>query len=138
MVSMRLAFLLSVLFSLALILHASHISNSNYTAAQANSTITSVYNYVNSVNESGYLIFEPNLTAPYTYLDKASELRNSSPNAAVVDAQTALSLAQQQYNTISSYRQQSLIVAVVFTVAMLLALAKVMRPPKSKNRKVVR
>ena len=119
-------------------LHASQISSSNYTSVQANATITAAYSYVNSVNESGYLIFEPNLAEPYSYLAKAQELVNSSPNAAVVDAQTALSLAKQQYSTISSYRQDSFPIAAIFTIAMLFALIKAMRPISAKNRKAVR
>jgi uncharacterized protein with PQ loop repeat len=138
MISMRLAFLLSVMVLLPMTLHASQISVSNYTAAQANATIASVYGYVNSVNESGYLIFEPNLTAPYNYLGRASELQNRSPDVAVVDAQTALSLAEQQYNTMSSYRQQSLPIIVAFTVAMLFVLVRVMAPIRAKNKKGVR
>ncbi len=138
MLSMRFAFLPFVLLFLPMTLHASQISTTNYTAAQANATISSVYSYVNSVNESGYLIFEPNLTAPYNYLSKASELQNRSPDVAVIDAQTALSLAEQQYNAMNTYRQQSLIVVVVFTVAVLFALMKVMVPIRAKKRKGTR
>ena len=121
-----------------MVIHASQISSSNYTVAQANSTIASTYRYINSVNESGYLIFEPNLTSAYNYISKASLLENTSPDVAVVYAQTAYSLAQSQYDAISAYRGRSLPVLVIFTIVALIALLKVMGPITVKKRKGVK
>ncbi|MDE1768586.1 MAG: hypothetical protein KGH62_04400, partial [Candidatus Micrarchaeota archaeon] len=61
---------------------AQQVSNSNYTVQQANATISQVTQYVNTVNESGYLIFEPNLTVAYRDLNKAISLYNTSPDTA--------------------------------------------------------
>ena len=133
---MRFALIVFALFSLPLALHASQISSSNYNASQANATISYAYRYVNVVNESGYLIFRPDLVASYKYLSNASALYKSSPDAAVLDAQTALAIAQQQYSSMSAYRSESLPFVAAFTLLMLLALLKVMVPLNRKAKKV--
>jgi hypothetical protein len=130
---MKFVLLLSVIMSLPTAMHASQISSSNYTVAQANATIASAYAYINSVNESGYLIFEPNLTSAYQYLNSASELMNSSPQAAITNAQKASALAKYQYESISAYRRQSLVVVTAFSIVMLFALYKVMQPTKTRR-----
>ena len=56
---------------------------SGFSAGYANATMARVSAYVESVNESGYLIFYPNLTQAYSYLDKAQAAYNKSPEAAV-------------------------------------------------------
>lgn len=132
---MRYAFLLSVLVVLSSIMHASQISGQNYSVKQANNTIAQSYAYVNLVNESGYLIFQPDLSASYSYLSNASSLYLSSPNVAVAYAQKAQQLAQEQYSSIGYYRRMAMPILVVFTILAALALFKVMIPVRKKNKR---
>ena len=132
---MRYAFLLSVLVVLSSIMHASQISGQNYSVKQANSTVAQAYAYVNLVNESGYLIFQPDLSASYGYLSNASSLYLSSPNVAVAYAQKAQQLAQEQYSSIGYYRRMAIPILVAFTILAALALFKVMIPVRKKNKR---
>jgi hypothetical protein len=126
---------LSALLLLTVILSAQQISSTNYTSTQANATIASAYSYVNSVNESGYLIFQPNLTASYGYLSAASRLYNRSPDVAVFDALKAQQLAQQQYSDVVYGGERALPVMVAVTVILLIVLLKVMSPTRRTARK---
>ncbi|MHB1830259.1 MAG: hypothetical protein ACYCO0_02605 [Candidatus Micrarchaeaceae archaeon] len=117
-----------------MLLSAQQLSGTNYTSSQANATIASAYSYVNTVNESGYLVFQANLTAPYRYLLMASQIYNKSPNTAVFYAQKAQLIAQQQYSSMGYYRQRSFFVIAVIAIAFLVMLIKVMRPVKVRRR----
>ncbi len=133
---MRYVFLLLVVFVFLFpMTHASQISKQNYSIEQANSTITKAYAYVNLVNESGYLIFRPNLSASYNYLSNASSLYLNSPNVAVIYAQKAEQLAKEQYASIGYYRQMAAPVLAAFTIITALALFKVMIPVKKVRRR---
>ena len=105
-----------------------------YTGQQASAVISSAYSYVNAINESGYLVFQTNLTESYKYLAIASQIYNKSPNTAVLYAQEARQLAQQQYSSIGYYRERSLFVIAAIAIAFLIALAKVMQPVKTRRR----
>ena len=132
---MRYAILLSVFVVLLSIIHASQISEQNYSTTQANNTVAQAYAYVNLVNKSGYLIFQPNLSASYNYLSNASSLYLSTPNVAVEYAQRAEQLAQEQYSSIGQYKRMSMPVLVIFTALTALALFKVMIPVRKKNKR---
>ncbi len=130
---MKLA--LAIVLSVAIIssVLASSISSQNYTVAQANVTINNAYSYVNSVNQSGFLVFQPNLEAPYKYLDNATAIYKSAPGAAILEAEMAQSLARQQYSSMSSYKGASLVIMVLVTALLAIVLAKVMMPVKRKK-----
>jgi hypothetical protein len=88
----------------------------NYTVGYANATVASASAYVESVNQSGYLIFYPRLTQAYAYLDNASAIYNKSPDAAVLYAQEARASAQAQYGNMGEYRETAFAVMGVLTV----------------------
>lgn len=131
---MRYAFLLSVLVALITIMHASQIYAQNYSVEQANITIAQAYSYVNAVNESGYLIFQPDLAQSYRYLSNASSLYTKSPNVAVAYSQMAVQLAQEQYSSIGYYRSKSVPILALFTILAAFALFKVMIPVRKRKR----
>jgi len=124
-----------LLLALAVTLNAQSVSAPNYTAAEANSSISAAYSYVNTINQSGYLIFQPNLTQAYAYLSKASEIYNASPNAAVFDAQKAQQIAEAQYGSLNYFRYKALPWAVLCTAVVVLVLLKVMEPIKGSGGK---
>lgn len=130
---MKLALAIAVSIALVSLALASSISSQNYTVEQANATINNAYSYVNSVNQSGFLVFQPNLGAPYKYLSNATSIYKSAPGAAILDAEIAQSLARQQYSSMSSYKGASLVVMVLVTALLAIVLAKVMMPVKRRK-----
>jgi hypothetical protein len=110
-----------------------------YSAAYANATISKVSAYVESVNESGYLAFYPNLTQAYSYLAKAEAAYNKSPDAAVAYANEAQSSAMAQYSAMGRYREVSFavmaVLAVLSSAAVLLSMRKAKEPKSTQRRK---
>ncbi len=131
---LKRSLVLIILAFVAGLASAQQVSNSNYTVQQANATISQVTQYVNTVNESGYLIFEPNLSAAYRYLNKAISIYNMSPNTAVIYADNAYASAHQEYISISYYRTASLPIMIAFTVAMTILLYRFMVPVSGKAK----
>ncbi|MDE1851900.1 MAG: hypothetical protein KGH69_04410 [Candidatus Micrarchaeota archaeon] len=110
------------------------ISAQNYSSAQANLTISNVSSYITMVNSSAYLIFQPNMTVAYSYLNKSKSIVVTSPNQAVVYANLALGAGKAEYSRISYYRTISIPIMVAFTCAIALLLYRFMRPVNSRKR----
>jgi hypothetical protein len=108
----------SIALSMAYASPGSYVGSQNYTVAYANSTINSTANYIETINQSGYLLFYPNLSKAYSYLEKARSIYTKSPSAAVAYANQAEASAREQYATIGQYRLYSLVAAAIFTIAM--------------------
>ncbi|MGC8662421.1 MAG: hypothetical protein ACP5RT_01390 [Candidatus Micrarchaeia archaeon] len=106
----------------------------NYTPAQANATINSTISYLNKVNESGYLIFYPDLSQAYVYVNNASKLYLTSPNTAVAYALKARKIATIELEKLSSYKLISFVLSLIFTIAMFLLLYIYMKPVKTVKR----
>lgn len=124
---MKASLLFFCLVSITLIASAAQIT-SNYSRQYANVTINHAIEYVNMVNESSYLLFYPNLTQAYSYLNTSLSLYNSSPADAVVFANKAVGQAMLQYNVINSYRQVSAAAMLLLTLLLLLLLHRLMAP----------
>lgn len=110
---------------------AEQISAESYNSIYANATIASTYGYIDSVNQSGYLLFQPNLTLAYKYAWLALGNVSSDPNLSVFYSEKARGIAQQQYSQINQYRSESLGAMALVTLALLIALLKVMAPAVS-------
>ena len=115
--------LMSLTFSLA--------AQTGNAIAEANSIINNATAYVNTVNQSGYLIFYPNLTKAYSYLNKSEQVYKSDPNAAVRDANLAMDSAKSQYERISAYRSTSFIVMAIATVVSFVLVYVTMKPKRN-------
>ena len=126
------AFLLLFFFAATLSLHAESFAQPNYTKAQAAAVVNNALAYVNATNESSYLIFSPNLTAAYSDLGKAESIENTSPSSAVFYAQAAVGSASEAYKKIGVYREDSLAVITLFSIAMAVVLYRFMRPVKKR------
>ncbi len=125
-----------IAFSLfASIASASSIGTANYTYAQANSIIANVTNYVSLVNASSYLIFSPNLTLSYAYLNEATTTYRTSPSAAAEYAFKAQDLAQQQYGIIQNYKKSSIYIIAAIAIVSFLILYVLMKPIKIMGKK---
>ena len=109
------------------------IGSQNYTVAYANSTINSTANYIETINQSGYLIFYPNLSKAYSYLEKARGIYTKSPSAAVAYADQAEASAREQYAAMAQYKLYSFAAAAIFTLATGAILYLFMIPVKRKG-----
>ncbi len=118
------------------VLHAQSISSPNYTAEDANISIHQAEQYVNSINQSGYLIFYPNLSQAYSYINTAKRVYLDSPSSAVLYAEKAKASAKAAYDEIDVYRRASLLLMIVFTLVVAIALNKFMRPINKKRVRV--
>ena len=111
-----------------------------YAMVAANQSIKNATAYLQTVNESGYLVFyPPNLSAAYSYLNRSeAAYSNKSPALAVEYADKAISSAKNSYSQIGYYRTASIIVMLVFTAIVGLLLYRRMKPVRiagTKRRK---
>jgi hypothetical protein len=127
--------ILAVLIFYSTIAHAaqfpSSVSSSNLTMA-INSTAT----FINNINQSGYLIFYPNLTTAYKDLNLARNESQINPPYAYELLASARSSAQSQENSINQYKSDSLYVLIFFAVVLVIFLYVLMVPLKSSRRRV--
>jgi hypothetical protein len=130
-----LIFALLFLFAAPFSLFASSMSLQNHTVAEANLSISNTSAYLNTVNESSYLIFAPDLKQAYSYLDEANYLRNKSPDSAILYSNLATAAARNAYGDIESYRKVSVAGALVFTIIMGLILYRFMSSVKGSRRR---
>jgi hypothetical protein len=126
-------FALLFIFAAQLYLVAQSAGQSHYTAAQANQTLSNATAYVSIINESGYLVFYPNLAQAYSYLNESRQALNSSPSNSIVYADLALASAKSSYQKIGTYRGISLLGTMVFTIIVGLILYRFMKPVGKKR-----
>jgi hypothetical protein len=130
-----LAILIFLSISLAALAAQSQVSQAQYTQQQANSIINNVTAYVSMVNQTGYLVFEPNLTAAYEYLNLSEGNLTTNPDLAVRYAYSAYASAQLQYEYAKRYESAEFPIVVLFTIAMLILLYKFMQPVKKAGKR---
>lgn len=99
-----------------------------YQAATMNQEINSTQSYLQMVNESSYLLFSPNMTNAYIYLDRAINISTSNPQAAQLLLTQARASAKAQYDSINSWRYTTIEILAVLTLAALALLVYVMKP----------
>ena len=90
------------------------------------------------MNQSGYLIFYPNLTQAYGYLDRAEAVRNASPASAVLYAEEAQSSAAAQYGAIGGYRNLSFAIIAVLAAGAAAAVLFSMRKARGGKKRGMR
>lgn len=99
-------------------------------------SINSTRSYVDMVNQSAYLIFYPNLTAAYGYLDSAVNVSRTNPAYAQVLLGRARESARIQLAAIDGYRTWSFYILAAASVLFAVLLERLMRPkPSRKARK---
>ncbi len=130
------SFIFSFLFLLIFAVGASTISTQNYNSTQARTAINQSIAYINSINESGFLFFNPNLTQAYVYLNRSEQSYNSSPAAAVGYAHQAELSANTALGKIDYYRPYALVGIVIFSMIFGMILYLLMFN-KNKGTKVI-
>lgn len=101
---------------------------------QINQSINSTGNYIESVNQSGYLVFYPNLTQSYKYFYEAKNVSKTNPILAMQLLSQASQSATNQLNILNQKRQGSLYVMLVLTAIVAAILYVVMKPKKYKGK----
>ena len=136
MMQLRFGLLATAIITTFIVLSSAgaSINSTSYNYTSANQMVNNATNYVNTLNMSGYLVFYPNLTQAYSYLNKSYLVLNSSPNSAVQYANLASSSAYFAYLRTESYRQISLAAVVIFTLAIAVLLRFQMTPVKRQAR----
>jgi hypothetical protein len=127
--------LFAACFACLAFLASAQTFGSNNTKAYANITINNAIGVVNAVNESGYLLFYPDLSQAYADLNRSMSLYNASPSASVVLANRAAQEASDQYLKISAYKQESLVIMLILTAFFAYLMVLVVRPISAKKSK---
>ena len=101
-------------------------NNPNITIA-----INDTAQYIQQVNQSAYLVFYPNLTQAYLYLNQAKNASGKSPSYAQLLLTKASESAEQQQNTLNSEKSDAIIVVAVFLFVSAVSLFMAMSPRKN-------
>jgi hypothetical protein len=109
----------------------------NYTPAQARAIINETTSFVNTINESGYIIFYPRLSGAYSYLSNATKIYNTSPDLAVSFSIKAREIATEEENRIESYAYIAFVAMLIFTLSMLFLLYIYMKPIKKARKGII-
>lgn len=96
--------------------------------------INSTAAFINRVNQSGYLVFYPNLTGAYANLNLAKNESQVNPPFAYQLLAKARSSAQSQEDAINQYKGDSLYVLVILAILLVILLYLLMKPIKSSRR----
>ncbi|MGC8647628.1 MAG: hypothetical protein ACP5SA_02285 [Candidatus Micrarchaeia archaeon] len=108
----------------------------NATTYNISAEINMTERYINMVNKSAYIIFYPNLTSAYSYLEKAENISRSDPAYASELLYDARRSAGEQLASIYRYRNESVLALSVVAVILAIALYWYMRPvTKAKKAK---
>jgi hypothetical protein len=115
-----------------------HTQSASISGANINSSISSTAAFINKVNQSGYLIFYPNLTAAYNYLQLAKE---NSQSGNITSSYILLAKAQQsaqlQLDSMDQYKSDSLYILIVSSILLAIILYMLMitkKSPKGKTK----
>ena len=132
-----LVLFLAMLFAALFIFGAAAKAQS--TTAQANATsfgaaLNSTTSYVDSINQSSYLIFYPNMTAAYNYLSLAKNESQTNTTYAYLLLQKANESAQLQAHLLFRYQQLSLLILIALAILLAAILYFFMRPKRIAER----
>jgi len=105
-----------------------------------NASINATAAYINKVNQSGYLIFYPNLQQAYRYLGLARNISPANASAAYYLLTQARQSAASQEASIKGYETYSLYVLLAAFALLAVLLYALMRPykPTTKRRRAKR
>ncbi len=135
-----LAFALALAYASAVFLGfaSAQAQPQNATTYNISAEINMTESYINMVNKSAYIIFYPNLTSAYSYLEKAKNISRSDPAYASELLYNARKSAGEQLASIYRYRNESVLALSVVAVILAIALYWYMRPTtkvkKAKKR----
>ncbi len=98
--------------------------------------INSTASYINSINQSSYLIFYPNLTSAYNYLSLATNESHTNVTYSYLLLGKANESARHQAQLIFRYQQLSLLVLIALAILLAAILYFFMHPYRRGKRHV--
>ena len=131
----HLFFLLFVFSAVLPLAFAASLGPAANSVSEANALLSNATAYIGTINQSTYLIFAPNLGKSYSYLSKAGEYLNSSPQDSMLYSDLAVKSARQAYGNIIAYRNYAFLGCLVFTIAVGLLLLKFMKPLRIERKR---
>jgi hypothetical protein len=105
-----------------------HSQGANVSSTNIGEAINSTAAIISKVNQSGYLIFYPNLTQAYSYLSLAKNESNINTSITLSLLAKASQSAQAQQALIDQYKMVSLYALVVFGFLLAALLIVLMKP----------
>ncbi len=130
----HLFFLLLIFLAVQPLAFAARLGPAINSISGANTLLSNATAYVSTINQSGYLIFTPNLVKSYSYLSKAGRYLNSSPQSSMLYSNLAIESARESYGNIIAYRNYAFLGCMVFTIIMGLLLLRFMKPVKREKK----
>ncbi len=132
----RLAAAPFLVLALAVFVFLPLVSSGQYANSSISNQINATVAYVSMVNKSAYIIFYPNLSGAYYYINKAKNLSASNPKEAEVMLEKAHDSAAQQLYAIYRYRSEA--VAALALIALILAIILYLfaKPINQKTTKI--
>ncbi len=127
-----LSFIFSFLIFSFIFSNTTSITTQSYNKTQAQKIINQSISYINTVNQSGYLIFNPNLSQAYAYLNRAEQTVNSSPDTSVSYAYNAKYSAYSALQNIRKYSEYAFASVFIITVFFGILLYVLMFSSKTK------
>ncbi len=124
-----MARLIAPVFYFLIIVSVSYSQTNSSMQQQINSTAA----YIQTVNESGYLIFYPNLSQSYALLAKAQNESTSNPSQSLSLLTMARQSADQQLQIIDSYRNTAAVIVAIFVIVIGTLLYYTMIPYRRRN-----
>ena len=107
-------------------------TDSSIVSPSLNQSINQTAQYLMTVNESGYLIFQPNLTQAYGYYSKAVNLSAKDPAQAQQLLNQARASASAQELKLQQYKGTSFTVMAILTILSGILLFSFMRPREKR------
>ncbi len=124
----------AVLLAAPFLFGAAANAQSTYGNMSLGESINSTASYINTINQSSYLIFYPNLTWAYKYLNLARNESHTNATYSYLLLEKANASAEIQAQLLSRYQQLSALVLVALTVLLAAILYFFMRPYNGKKR----
>lgn len=120
--------------------------NDSVNASTFNYTLANIANIINTINQSGYLIFYPNLTSAYFYLNASKNKSRTNYSIAYSYLLRAKNSAQQAQVQLGRYQYISILVSILLIAVLFVIIYMLMIPKKQytykgsslKNRRLIK
>ena len=120
-----------ICFLLSINIAAAQPATNNSTNSTFSKALNDTYSYIETVNESAYLVFYPNLTNAYNLVSKATqEAKSSNITYALLLLREAKTSASRQETLIEQSATSAAYVALASIVVVALLMYFVMKPRK--------
>jgi hypothetical protein len=136
---MKIRYLMLGMAILAMLIFYSlliHTQSASISQTSINNSINSTAAFINNVNQSGYLIFYPNLSAAYNYLQLAKENAISgNVTYSYILLARAKQSAQVELESMDKYKTDSLYLLIASTIVLAIILYMLMMPKEKGKAK---